>query len=200
MSITKGKLTFDAEGQEGGPFHSRVLHVPSGTSGLTIGRGYDMKEKRSSKIASDLSNAGVPADMAEALSRASGLSGEAARQFIEDNSLSGFEITPDAQETLFEATYAEMEADVRRICDKADCVAAYGAVDWEALNPAIKDALVDLRFRGDYHPTSRRLIQSYVANNDLPAFAGAISDRGSWQGVPQDRFNRRVNYVQEALA
>ena len=50
MTITKGLLTYKAMGMEGGDFHSRKLHVPSDRSGLTIGRGYDMKEKSSYKI------------------------------------------------------------------------------------------------------------------------------------------------------
>ncbi|MEX0729512.1 MAG: hypothetical protein WED00_03675 [Aquisalimonadaceae bacterium] len=43
MTPQKGLLTFEAEGTEGGRFHSRHLHVPSGMSGLTLGRGYDFR-------------------------------------------------------------------------------------------------------------------------------------------------------------
>mgnify|MGYP006875700117 CR=1 FL=1 len=39
LKSTEGLLTFESEGHEGGPYHSRTLHVPSHTSGLTIGRG-----------------------------------------------------------------------------------------------------------------------------------------------------------------
>ena len=38
----EGKVTFNSEGTEGGFFHSRKLHVPTASSGLTLGRGYDM--------------------------------------------------------------------------------------------------------------------------------------------------------------
>lgn len=40
-------MTFDQEGLEnpGKKYHSRVPHVPSSSSGVTIGRGYDMKYK-----------------------------------------------------------------------------------------------------------------------------------------------------------
>ena len=49
---TRGIVTYDSEGVEspGSLFHSRVLHVPSNTSGVTIGRGYDMKLKDRAKI------------------------------------------------------------------------------------------------------------------------------------------------------
>ena len=73
-----GKLTFDAEGSEGGQFHSRKLHVPSMVSGLTIGRGYDMKKKSPAKIIQDLTAAGIDKKDAAILSKASGLSGQSA--------------------------------------------------------------------------------------------------------------------------
>jgi hypothetical protein len=199
MSAVEGKLTFDAEGTEGGHFHSRKLHVPSANSGLTIGRGYDMKRKRKAKIVADLTDAGVTADMAERLSQASGLYGQPAEQFIRDNGLHEFEISLEAQEKLFNAVYAELSRDVTRICNKTDCVEAYGPVDWDGLNQAIKDVLVDLRFRGDYTGPTRRKIQRHVANNDLQAFADALFNRENWKSVPQDRFNRRVGYLQAAL-
>ncbi|MEE8057489.1 MAG: hypothetical protein V3T17_06605 [Pseudomonadales bacterium] len=195
MTITKGQLTFDAEGQEGGLYHSRVLHVPSSSSGLTIGRGYDMKEKTAAKISSDLTAAGIEHASAGLLSKAAGLSGDDAKQFITDNNLQSFEITPETQEALFDAIYSELENDVKRICNKADCVATYGAVNWDGLRVEIKDTLVDLRFRGDYHATSRRLIQKHVANNDVKAFSSALSDQSQWTNVPPDRFNRRVDFL-----
>lgn len=198
MSIDKGKLTYDAEGNEGGPYHSRILHVPGSTSGLTIGRGYDMKEKSAAKIEGDLKNAGVPADKAAMISKAAGLAGDQAKAFIDANGLKDFEITMEAQEKLFEVVYAELEEDVIRICEKADCVETYGAVDWANLNPKIKDVLVDLRFRGDYYGKTRKKIQKLAAQNDLAGFAEAMKDADFWKGscgVPPDRFNRRVAYL-----
>ncbi|MFT4923984.1 MAG: hypothetical protein ACI8WB_000062 [Phenylobacterium sp.] len=197
MAITQGQLTYDAEGMEGGPFHSRKLHVPSGSSGLTIGRGYDMKEKSSAKIAGDLSKADVAENAAILLSQAAGLFGDAAKQFIAEHDLAEFEISMHSQEVLFHATYEEMVKDVRRICDKPDCVAAYGAVDWDELDIKIKDVMVDLRYRGDYTPRSRKRIQSLVANNDVGVFTEALLDRDFWLQVPQDRFNRRAAFLQE---
>ena len=100
MEITQGQLTYDAEGNEGGPFHSRVLSVPSDSSGLTIGRGYDMKEKTSSGIEANLADAGVDQADAALLAQAAGLSGAAAKAFIEDNNLGSFEISMEVQEIL----------------------------------------------------------------------------------------------------
>ena len=197
MTITKGLLTFDAEGMEGGVFHSRKLHVPSDSSGLTIGRGYDMKEKSSQKIETDLNLAGVANRRAIILGRASKLSGNQARQFIVDQSLEEFEISIETQEKLFNISYNEMSADVQRICNKPDCIKAYGEVNWNNLNAAIKEVIVDLRYRGDYTPASRKLIQKMVAKNDIEQFILTLSNRELWGQVPEDRFNRRVNFCQK---
>ncbi|PJA33093.1 MAG: hypothetical protein CO187_02570, partial [Zetaproteobacteria bacterium CG_4_9_14_3_um_filter_53_7] len=129
------------------------------------------------------------------LSGATGLSGKSARQFIKDNGLSGFEITIPVQQKLFELIYGELEKDVIRICSKTDCVKAYGPVDWPGLHPKIRDIVIDLRFRGDYHTNSRKKIQKHVANNDLPSFAEQMRDRDNWKSVPEDRFARRVTYL-----
>lgn len=174
---------------------SRVLHVPSSTSGLTIGRGYDMKEKSAQKIINDLVEAGVDEEHAKLLGEASGLSGDEAKIFIESNDLSDFEITMDAQEALFATTYEAMSNDVQRICNKDDCVAAYGPVDWENLETKIIDILIDLRYRGDYTPTSRRRIQKFVSANDLDSITADLSDRDNWSNVPEDRFNRRRDFL-----
>ncbi len=190
-----GNLTYEAEGTEGGIYHSRKLHVPADSSGLTIGRGYDMKEKTSTKISEDLIQAGVDQDSAMLLSQASGLFGTIAKQFISANNLAEFEISPAVQQALFRKIYAEMEADVKRICNKEDCVIAYGAVDWDKLDSKIKEVLVDLRYRGDYTPRSREWLQKFVAGNDLILFRQVLADQALWQRVPQDRFNRRKNFL-----
>jgi hypothetical protein len=194
-----GRLTFDAEGQEGGPFHSRVFHVPTSSSGLTIGRGYDMKKRTKSQVRDDLIAAGVNFENAVLISQAAGLSGERAEEFIEENDLEDFEISQDMQVRLFEIEYRRQEADTRRLATKADVVRAYGDTDWDALDPVIKEVVVDLRFRGDYGPTTRKFLQAYIAENDVDGFSKEVCDRGRWPGVPQDRFNRRCSFCQQAM-
>lgn len=195
----QGRLTFDAEGQEGGLFHSRHLHVPSSASGLTIGRGYDMKRRSKSDVRDDLAAAGVDTAMAALISQAAGTQGATAEEFIEENDLEDFEITWDQQLALFETEYARMAADTRRLATKADVTRAYGATDWDALNGTIKEVLVDLRFRGDYTPATRRFLQTCVAANDVPAFGAEVGNRDRWLSVPQDRFNRRKAVCDAAM-
>lgn len=197
---SEGLLTFEAEGQEGGPYHSRRLHVPTAASGLTIGRGYDMKLRTKSEIRDDLLAVGLAASEAVLISQAAGLKGEDAEEFVEENNLEDFEITPEQQVTLFEFEYGRKLADIRRLATKPDVTRAYGATDWPNLDQAIKEVLVDLRFRGDYTPSSRKFLQVHVANNDLQTFAEVIADRAYWPNVPLDRFERRKERCEAAIA
>lgn len=191
MAITKGLLTYEAEGTEGGRYHSRTLHVPSEHSGLTIGRGYDMKERSQNEIEEDLVNSGLERSDSGLLAKAAGLFGPEAEDFIGDNNLQSFEISTSVQEGLFSICYEDILKDVKRICDKPDCIEIYGEVSWDVLDPKIQEVLVDLRFRGDYTPSSRKHIQKYVASNDLALFSILIKDRSLWRNVPRDRFRRR---------
>ena len=195
-----GIVTWESEGQEGGVYHSRVLHVPSDASGLTIGRGYDMKDRSAADIVQDLTDSDVLLVDATTLSTASGLQGDAAREFIKTNKLEKYEISKAGQKSLFLKTYAVIKSDVKRICTKADVVEKYGKCEWNKLNPAIVDILVDLRFRGDYTSGSRTLLQKDVVNNDLDAFAKVIKAPANWVNVPTDRRARRSKFVDQALA
>lgn len=194
-----GVVTWEAEGMEGGKYHSRKLHVPSSTSGLTIGRGYDCRRKTKEKIKKDLLATCFDAKTAETLSKAAGLYGNNAKWFVINNDLIDFQVAPDQQKSLFSISYDEEEAEVIRICGKSDVVKAYGETDWECLDSAIKDVTVDLKFRGDYTGASRRLIQKHISDNDLKAFKGKLSKDSNWPGVPPDRFRRRVDFLNKAV-
>jgi hypothetical protein len=195
----EGHLTFESEGQEGGPYHSRRLHVPSANSGLTIGRGYDMKLRSKSEIRDDLAKAGLAITEAALISQAAGLKGEEAEEFIEENDLEDFEITSEAQLALFTIEYERKAKDTRRLATKADVARAYGETDWDALHEVIKEVLIDLRFRGDYTPSCRRFLQAHVAKNNLAAFAEQIGNQNRWPNVPPDRFNRRKSLCESAI-
>ena len=195
-----GLITWEVEGNEGGPYHSRKLHVPSATSGLTLGRGYDMKNRTAAKINQDLAAAGVPAADAAKIAKAAGLAGDAAKKFIADQQLTSFEIEKPAQVALFLTTYADEKAVVDRISAKPDTVAAYGACDWAKIDQAVIDLLVDLKYRGDYTPDSRVLVQPLASRNDLAGLAQVMKQRTNWPNVPRDRFERRVAFLDRALA
>ncbi|ASC59587.1 TPA: hypothetical protein RQL27_004610 [Vibrio vulnificus] len=191
----QGVLTWSAEGNEGGAYHSRKLHVPSDSSGVTVGRGYDLRMKKLALARKDLASAGIRPDVISKLVGAIGLQGKQAKQFIIDSDLIDYQISVDAQLKLFNISYAFESSEVKRICNKADVVKKYGATDWANLNEKIKEVTVDLKFRGDYTSTAREYLQESIANNDLGSFKKIITNKSLWAGVPADRFDKRVKYV-----
>ena len=76
--VPRGQITFDVEGNEGGRWHSRTPHVPSDDSGLTIGRGYDMKFRTREQIIKQMIDAGFPKETAELYAGGAKLHGESA--------------------------------------------------------------------------------------------------------------------------
>ncbi|MGR5130635.1 hypothetical protein [Photobacterium swingsii] len=191
-----GLLTWTSEGNEGGRYHSRKLHVPSESSGVTIGRGYDLRRKKITTVRRDLASAGLKPEVISKLVKAIGLNGRKAKKFIIHNDLIDYQVTPSAQLKLFKASYDFEASEVKRICSKPLVIKRYGSTDWERLNPTIKEVTIDLKFRGDYTPAIRQHLQETIANNDLQAFKKVIRNRGLWARVPGDRFQKRIKYVQ----
>ena len=200
VAPTFGLVTWDSEGAEGGYFHSRKLHVPNSNSGLTIGRGYDFKQKKQTTVISNLTTAGIDNKYILILKKAVGLFGNTAKQFIIDNDLLDFEISPEVQKKLFKISYDDEAKVVKRICKAKTNVDDYGKVDWDKLNSSIKDIAVDLKFRGDYTSSSRKFIQQSIADNDLDAFKKEIVKESNWTKVPADRFKRRKQFIEKAIS
>ncbi len=199
FKVDQGQLTFDAEGTEGGRYHTRVIHWPGGASGVTIGRGYDLGHHTAQEIVRDMVASGISQADAQQFADAAGLKGTDAQAWVRSHRDSMPEISAEQQESLFARTYASYEANAKRISNKKDVEAKYGETEWETLTPAIRDLVVDLLYRGDYTPRSRQLIQSYIADNDLQGLYTVMSNRANWRNVPLDRFNRRVAYLKKAL-
>lgn len=195
--VSRGQITFDVEGNEGGRWHSRTPHVPSESSGLTIGRGYDMKHRSREQIIKQMTDSGISKETAELYAGGAGLSGAKAREYMQTAKLP--EISPAQQKALFLITYKEIENATRKICESADVVKKYGAVDWDKLDPIVRDLVIDLRYRGDYTAKTREWVQPLVVKNDLKAFASILADREKWANVPENRFTRRAEYAKKAL-
>lgn len=198
FTVTHGQLTFDVEGMETpGRYFSRKLHVPTANSGITIGRGYDMKERSSSAIFEDMTASGVAVSIAKKFAMCGGYKGKRGKDFIQDNNLSDIEISPSHQKLLFTVTYDEMKGDVLRICNKADVIDKYGETNWEELDPIIRDIAIDLRYRGDYKPSTREAFQPILVANNRSQLDKLMADERYWInrfGVPKNRFNRRRDY------
>ncbi|WP_249215786.1 hypothetical protein [Citrobacter sp. JGM124] len=201
LTVPKGQLTFDAEGNDNNdsPYFSRHIHWPGGVSGITIGRGYDLGQQNDPS--SDFDSIELSQPLNSWLLESKGLSGLDAenRYKSADNSISGYEITRKQQHDLFVITYNRLEDDVKRICQRPDTIRVYHpnlnttpVQAWNDIPEKIKEVLVDLRYRGDYTPHARSLIQRYAYSGDLSSLGQVLSNRTQWSNVPQDRFLRRV--------
>jgi hypothetical protein len=67
------------------PTVSNYLHWPDGGSGVTLGPGYDMKEKSETEVVRDLMKMGLIADQAKKIAKGAGLSGIKAKEFCNSN-------------------------------------------------------------------------------------------------------------------
>lgn len=70
---------------EGQPGVSNRLHHPTMGSGVTIGPGYDMKDRSPEEVAGHLRLIGVDQTTAAQAARGAGLQGSAAREFVKEN-------------------------------------------------------------------------------------------------------------------
>lgn len=204
LKVNKGQVTFDAEGNDvaTSQYFSRTIHWPGGVSGVTIGRGYDLGQRTKKEVEGHLATAGITGTQASILIGGIGKTGKSAGEYVTSKKKSFGAITHDQQKKLFDIAYNQLSADVERISKKDDVVEKYGAVDFKKLHPAIRDVVVDLRYRGDYHRSSREWIQPLMVKNDLKGMATAMAD-ARWKtqyGVPKDRFDRRKQFMADAVA
>ena len=205
LKVPKGQLTFDAEGNDidTSPWFSRKIHWPGGVSGVTIGRGYDLGQQASAN--EDLVQIGVTDPFKSWLVGSQGLSGAGAQSRFNSASedIRNSTITRKQQYDIFMVSYQRLEDDVKRICQKPDTIRVYHSNPqatpeqaWSDIPEKIKEILVDLRYRGDYTPRARSLIQRHVYSGDLNSFGNVLSTRGNWQNVPEERFNQRVSFYE----
>ena len=61
------------------------LHWPGGNSGVTLGPGYDMKDRSAASVQADLVQIGVDAASANTAAQGAGLKGEEAEDFADDH-------------------------------------------------------------------------------------------------------------------
>lgn len=196
LKVSFAQKTFDAEGVEApGRFFSRAISWPKlGNSGVTIGRGYDMGQRSARQIVRELTSAGMQLPDAEFLSQAAGKRGDAAREFVDSFRPTSPIMSLEVQRNLFEnVTTPEMVNDIKRIFNKPDVVGSYGRASWDSLPAAAQELVFDLRYRGDYTPATRKLIQTHLVNGDYQALREVISDTEYWRsrGVPSARIRER---------
>nr|WP_310615912.1 pesticin C-terminus-like muramidase [Pantoea cypripedii] len=209
----EGLLTFRAEGNivKSSRDYSRKIHWPGissscrgNSSGVTIGRGFDLGDRTKINVLIVLKKSGVNKEQAELISDGAGLKGCAAHEFVIRNRDKIGEISESQQLSLFKIIYEWLKKDVERICKNRVTIMKHhpdpevqADEAWRVIPLKIKDVLIDLRYRGDYTPHSRELIQRFAYLGDMEGFGKVISNRALWPDVSTDRFIRRVDYYEK---
>jgi hypothetical protein len=198
LRVPRGQMTFDSEGLErpSSRFFSRRASIPSSMSGITIGRGFDLGQWQAADIRTFMHASGFSAGDVSWAVGAAGLKGRAAHTYLSHSP--GPTISLQQQRDLFMQQYDYMERDVLRISQNSRTVALYGKVDWNALDPQIKELVVDLRFRGDFTPRTRERIQPILVNNDREEMRTLLNDSSYWLGklnVPRERYHARAQFL-----
>lgn len=110
-SLSKDGLWF-IYGHEAMPGVSNHLYWPRGSSGVTLGAGYDMKDRSGSDIISDMKFIGLADATAKVLSQASGLTDQEAKKFAHDHKMD-VDLTDVQQVSLLSKTVKHYVESVR---------------------------------------------------------------------------------------
>ncbi|TKY81151.1 pesticin C-terminus-like muramidase [Pectobacterium polonicum] len=193
--ITDGKLTFNSEGNnvKGSKYYSRVIHYPErgGLSGVTIGRGYDMGKRTRQEIYSDLTMAGISQEKATTISHSARLIGSQAKEFVRVNKDKVGEITEQQQISLFKYTYRSYVIRARSAYNQKT-KDMREKPDWEELQPAIRDILIDVVYQGYRGDT----IMLAATTNNIDDIISLIMNSSELRRDENSR--NRVKYLNES--
>lgn len=173
LSVSEGQVTFDAEGNDyvfpdyaprkvpkRADYFSRILHWPGDVSGVTLGRGYDMKMRTAGEIFSTLRSLSIEEYRAVIASHAAYLSGRQAKFFVETTWRLFGEISYVQQIELFKRSYVEKKNYAKHFYVKT-AIKTPNAPLWDQLDQKIKDVVVDIFYQGIRYPAS--LVEAAIA-------------------------------------
>jgi len=193
----QGLITFRSEGNniKKSIFFTRVIHWPGnigncssslGASGVTIGRGYDMKHRNPAQIIHDLTRSGITYQQAKKISLGAKLHHCAALDFVEKNRELIGEITEKQQLKLFEITYTDYLIDAKRFYNK---YRSPRSLNWQELNLRIRDIFIDLKYQG----LLKKVDTHEFENNDISLVINFI--KKSPQIMYYEKNRGRINYL-----
>ena len=184
MNTTTAGLRFIFE-REVGPFRNITarLHWPGGASGVTLGPGYDMKERSTTSVSTDLQAIGIAQKLADDASQGAGLTDQSAKDFARDNAQL-LTLTDEQQTALLRHIIGKYEAIVNRNVHIA-------------LSPYEFDALVSFV----YNPGGSFLPVAEMVNvDDMETAAEIIRTRVTSKGkVMQGLVRRREHEIRLLL-
>ena len=156
LHVRMGQITFDAEGvdyltavepfrqPENMPHFSRILYWPGKNSGVTLGRGYDMKKRSPGHILTELRQAGIEEYKAVICSKASGLvERRATTSFVKAYGPLVGKITHLQQVRLFEIAYREKLEFAKGVYSRQS-KSVVNPISWSTLDSRIKEVLLIL--------------------------------------------------------
>jgi hypothetical protein len=204
LHVREGQLTFDAEGVDYitavAPFRqpqqmpnfSRILHWPGSASGVTIGRGYDMKNRSAGQIQIEMRLAGIEEYKAIICSKAAHLAGREASNFVKDYGTFVGEITHIQQIRLFETIYPDYIKLSAYYYKKYTTDKFYipDAIQWDRMDKQIKSVYVDISYQG---VENIRTLTACVARNDKKRLIEFIRNSTFYMSYESNR--KRINYL-----
>ncbi|WP_261643410.1 peptidoglycan-binding protein [Erwinia mallotivora] len=188
LRVHEGQITFDAEGsdyitavepfrQNRYPNFTRILHWPEARSGVTLGRGYDMRERSAGEIHSTLRQAGIEEYKAVICSKAAHLKSRQAAQFVKVYGPLVGEITHQQQINLFEIAYREKRYYGIGVYNR-NSRNVPNRLTWGEIESKIRDVFIDTLYMGNRtaplmvkimaSSNNRQKIIKYIEENLLP--------------------------------
>ncbi|MCB9793910.1 MAG: LysM peptidoglycan-binding domain-containing protein [Alphaproteobacteria bacterium] len=163
--IQSGALTAMGEGSDA---QTKYIHWPhTATSGVTLGKGYDIGSRSAATVISQLTAAGMSTSQATAISRGAGLKGDAAGTFVTKNRDSVGEIAKSVQTSLLATMLESYQEKAKNTAtsttaDRNNFNAAgrekkegkeagtyvMSQIEWKNLHPAMVELLTDLIYQG----------------------------------------------------
>ncbi|KVV61993.1 hypothetical protein WK90_09305 [Burkholderia cepacia] len=140
---------------------SRQLHWPGGSSGVTLGPGYDMSKRSAAEVRRDMITIGMNEEDATHISAAAGLAGDAARNFAKDNKT--LVVLAEAQEyALLRYIVPQYEERMRQYVDNSLSQHEYDAMVCYAYNSGGGLGKVAVLVNEDKFDEAANLIKKYV--------------------------------------
>lgn len=202
-----GYFTFHAEGASTNPA-TDSLHFPKGESGVTIGPGYDLKNREKEDIYRDMITIGVSKEDANIIKEGSKKMYSDAQSFVDDNKNKIKKLTKAQKIMLFKliwktAYYPQtkniyknkvpkkvFEKDIE-VFKKTDSKLFWNKTSWDDLDDKILDIVVVLHYQGALY--KNHSIQYAVSKNDPLYLAECIAKFPKL--VSYDTNRKRIPYL-----
>lgn len=198
LTVQEGQFTFNCEGVDfvtatvpfklqRYPYFSRILHWPGWVSGVTLGRGFDMGNRSAGEIFATLSRSGIEEYKSSICSRAAGLKGQPAREFVRAYGPLIGEISHQQQVSLFEITFEKYINDAKRIFSNANGL----SVTWYSIEKKIREVFCDTLYQGNVTAKEMAIV---MAHRDKPLLIKYLMANRVGKDLRRDAL--RIRYIQ----